>query len=419
MKSKYALFLLLGTVLLGGCQKRVITQRSNLPTSHEATLLEVYSSAELMITASGIGVDEEAAVLDARRSAVHFVLAGGTDHLLQTLKEREKFKLIEQEFFERKNITRFISWEGEEYLRRIRLTTGKLKIEKEFRVNKELMKQQLISQGILPTEPALAESLGLPFIMVLPKTMGDESPIELLKQDRNLEKAAQVIESFLTARRYDVLVPEQKVKMDDMVALTQSLKGVKQDDPYLIALLVGSDIYITYTLDIEHRYVGSSEVKKALVGVRAFETTTSRLLGTETGYSSERLTSDAVIIEEAISDAVDNVLSRITAYWKDDLARGIQLKIIMNIGRGFSEQERYLVTSQTVEILKGLSNRLKENILGERTLDFLVWVDPNEAMSASEFFRSLRREYSLRLRTYKLKDLLINRKLLLLEIEKI
>lgn len=417
MNSKRAYVLMWGVILFLACQKTAVIQRSNLPTSHEATLLEVYSPAEVMITASGIGVDEEAAVLDARRSAVYFVLAGGTDHLLQTLEEREKFKLIEQEFFERRNVTRFISWEGEEYLRRIRLTTGKLKIEKEFRVNKELIKQELISQGILPAEPALAESLGLPFIMVLPKTVGEESPIELLNQDPNLEKAAQVIESFLTARRYDVLVPEQKFKIDNDIR--RLMKGVQQDYSYFIALLVGSDIYITYTLDIESRYIGNSEVKKALVGVRAFETTTSRLLGTETGYSSERLTSDAVIIEEAISDAVDNVLNRITAYWKDDLARGIQLKIIMNIGRGFSEQERYLITSETVEILKELTNRVKENIVGETTLDYLVWVDPNEATSASEFFRSLRREYSLRLRNYKLKDLLINRKLLLLKIEKI
>jgi hypothetical protein len=50
-------------------------------------------------------------------------------------------------------------------------------------------------------------------------------------------------------------------------------------------------------------------------------------LGTETGYSPERVgVPDAALIEEAMNFAIDRVLSRINAYWKDDISTGSSIQ---------------------------------------------------------------------------------------------
>lgn len=405
-----------GLLMLGlaGCQGSA-TRRTVLPVCREATLIEVYSPAEVMVMACGKGAGETLARLDARRSAVNFVLTGGTDPLLQTPEERERFRTIEQTFFLETNISRFIAWEGSEYVRRIRLPSNELKIEMDFRVNKQLIREDLVAKGIVSEQPDLLDSIGRPFIMVIPKATAEESVIELLSYDPDLGKAAEVIESFLTARRYDVVVPEQELTIaDDALAL---VGGLEKDESYLVALMTGSDVYITYTLTIETRYVGNSQVKKAVVGVRAFETTTARLLGTETGYSSERPVSSAIVIEEAVSDAVDKVLSRVTGYWKDDVSRGIQLRIICSLDSGLGSGERETIGADFVWVVDDLSNSIKENITGQTTVDMLAWVAPETATSASEFFRTLRNDFIGRHPGYELRRVLANRKLLLLEIK--
>jgi len=55
---------------------------------------------------------------------------------------------------------------------------------------------------------------------------------------------------------------------------------------------------------VEKRYVGSTEYRKAVVAARAYETTTARLLGTETGYSGEYAVPEEAVVEEAIKGAI-------------------------------------------------------------------------------------------------------------------
>jgi len=250
-------------------------------------------------------------------------------------------------------------------------------------------------------------------IMVVPEVPKGEDPVDTMNRDPRLKHAAQSIESYLTSRKYDVQVPEQKLVIDGLTEAQQGIKGLENDLSYQLALAIGSDVYITFTVDIQERRLGGSIVRKASVGVRAYETTTARLLGTETGYSQERPSADLPLIEEAINGAIDNVLTRLNAYWKDDLTRGVQYKVTFSIQGKFSEEDNEDIGFAINRIIKKNTKSFKENVIADRTFDYLVWVDPKLISSSRELYSALRQDYSGK---GQLRSINITRKLLLLRI---
>ncbi|MCD6335962.1 MAG: hypothetical protein J7M27_11640 [Candidatus Latescibacteria bacterium] len=391
--------------------------KNNLPLSREVTLIESTNPAEVMVLATGIGEGKKKnltdnAILDARRAAVYFILLGGTDPLLQTQEERDKFTLVQEKVFAAKQINRYISWESNTFENRVKIARGKkLKIQKYFKINKKLLREDLSADGVL-----IQIEGPLPFIMVIPEVPKGESPIERMLTDPNLKKAAEVIESYLTARRYDVQVPKQAAALNELSDAIRFEQGVEEDYGYQLALSIGSDVYMTYTVEVVERKIGSSTVRKGIVGVRAFETTTARLLGTETGYSAERSSADAVVIEEALNDAIDKVLSRISAYWKEDLNRGVQYKLIFSIEGDFDEDEREDIAFAISDLIEELCSGSRENVVTENTLDYLVWARADQFRKSSKLYRALKEGFPDKFEGGMLKRININRKLILMKI---
>jgi hypothetical protein len=420
--AKYVLLI----IFLAGCAgPKVIRTQGNLPESRQATFLESYSPTEWMIRAAGIGtqggkrVKESSAVEDARRSAVYFVLYMGTDPLLNTPEAKSRFAPIEQQFFATDNVMKYISWEAAGYDSRITLPDKRVKIEKTFRINVGLMREDLTARGVLTAAAGLTEALGLPQIMVIPEVKKGENPLEVIETRPELKAAARSIESYLTQRKYDVVVPQQQDFLDNYYQTFQAI-GNQEDDPsYKLALSVGTDIYITYAVEIGSSYVGSTENAKASVSVRAYETTTARLLGTETGYSEPRPGSNEVVTEEAIHDAIDRVLARINAYWEDDLTRGVQYKVIFDLAGGnFNKNQTRTIQDAVAEVIKGISARSKENIATDRTLDYLVWANPAKYTRARELFNAIRDDFAAKNPGATIEQRQLNRKLLLLAVDR-
>jgi hypothetical protein len=393
----------------------VSNSQKNLPISREATFLESYSPTEVTIRASGIGKNNAQAELDGRRSAVYFVLIGSTDPILQTNEERKAFEKIQDEIFDENNIKRYISFETTEYEQRVKLSDGRVKITKVYRVNKKLLTDDLIARNVIKPKEEITEAIGLPFIMVVPEAPKGVSPVDLLRSDRLLKKGAEVIESYLTARKYDVQVPEQMETLSELAQAQAGLKGVEEDYAYQLALAIGSDVYITYNVKVEKRYVGSTEYRKAVVAARAYETTTARLLGTETGYSGEYAVPEEAVVEEAMNDAIDKVLSRIMAYWKEDLMRGLQFKLIFRITGNFDEDTHDEILLATEQVLKKVCNRTKQNVVTDQTLDYIVWVNPQKYNSPLALFRDIRSGIESQV-PVKVRRISANRKMLILEI---
>lgn len=407
-----------------------VLAQKNLPESREATLVETTSPTEVMVRAKGIGhhdpsglfkkpdpkVMNKRAEVDAMKSAVYFLLFNAETPILQTAEEKLAFQNIQESFFERDHLEKFISWESSQYNSRVKMNKTSVKVEKTYKINKQLMVDELVNQGIIAAREDIVSKVGMPYIMVLPEAKDDQSPLGMLSEPK-YKKAAEVIESYLTGRQYDVLVPEAVQATNAMQQTASFMSGMEDDLSYQLALSIGSDIYMTYSVNLESRKVGSTKVTKASVGVRAYETTTARLLGTATGYSEERPGGELMLVEEAVNNAVDQTLSKLMSYWKSDLERGIQYKLVVSLGSGFSSNTAEDIAWGFGDILKNTTTDYKENVISDKTLDYLIWCAPADYQRSSEVYRTLKEQYMNEGLPGELDRGVINRKLLLLNIK--
>ncbi len=408
-----------------------LSAQGNLPQSRQATFIEAVTSNEVLIKSKGtggvsgmFGLKEEESVkmaeIDARKAAVYFVVYGGAglDGLIRSDEEKRKFGPLEQEFFAAENIQKFVAWEANSFDSRVKLAGGeKIRVEKQFRINRAAIQTYLTDRRVIEKLEDVTDELGLPTLMALPEVKPGQNPLAELRSNPLLKQGASVIESYLTQKKYNVVAPEQAQQIYEQQKAQLSVKGHEEDLSYMIALSVGSDIYVSYTLTVDTRKVGTSEVRKASVSIRAYETTTARLLGTETGYSEESAAPASALVEAAMTNALNNVISRINSYWQDDLKNGAQYKIIFTLLGNFDEDTRYDIADAAAKTLKKIAGRTKENVVAERTIDYLAWIQDKDLQSPSALYRELRREFNNNFTQGKLKQITLNRKLIVVGVE--
>ncbi|MFA6455773.1 MAG: DUF6175 family protein [Bacteroidota bacterium] len=409
----------------------VAFSQGNLPESRQATFVEAVTADEVLIKAKGIGgksglfgfKEEESVKIaenDARKAAVYFVVYGGAglDGIIRSDEEKRKFGPVEQELFADGNVQKFIAWEANSFDSRVKLAGGeKIRVEKQFRINRAAIITFLTDRRVLEKMEEVTEEIGLPTLMALPEVKSGLNPLDELRSNAVLKQGASVIESYLTQKKYNVVAPEQAQQIYEQQKAQLSLKGHEEDLSYMIALSVGSDIYVSYTITVDTRKVGSTDVRKASVSVRAYETTTARLLGTETGYSEESAAPANALVEAAVTNALNNVISRLNAYWQDDLKNGAQYKIIFSITGQFDEDTKYDIADAAAKTLKKIAGRMKENVVADNTLDYLAWIQDKDLQSPSALFRELRREFGNNFPQGKLKQITLNRKLIVVGVE--
>ncbi len=386
---------------------------SQPPVSHEARYIESVSPTEVMIEAAGIGKNTKLAEIDARKCAIYFLLFLSTDPILKTDEEKSRFRPYENTFFDPENISKYITWESTAPIKRIRLAKKKIKIVKRFKVNKEMLYQDLVSKGIVKAREELMEEVGLPSIMVLPETPKGENPLAALGKRLN-RHAATVIESYLTAKGYDVNVPEAEEQLTQIKQAVKGIRGLEEDDAYALALSIGSDIYIKYQIAIQSRYLAGRKMTKASATLKAYETTTGKLLGAETGYSKERPSPPEVCAEEALHDACDKVLQRIMNYWKVQAAKGKPFKVVVSIEGITDEDELEDVQFAVEDALKEACEKTKLITSTEKTMEFTVW---SKLSGTTELYRAIKRAFKRLYRgEARMRRGFHTRKLLMLEI---
>ena len=404
---------------------------SQSPNSKQALLIETISSSEVMIEATGIynGVGKRdrhkkkdakknglvRALEDAKRTAIYFLLFGGTDPLLKDREEQNNFQKYESFFYNIKNISKYITYEDSKLIKKINIDGGKgLKIVKRFKINKKILRSDLEIKNVIKTRFDLVSQLGNPLILVLPSVKKGESPINILLEDLTYRHAASVIESYLTSRQYDVVVPEQMEALEALNTAQLELGDREDDYAYQLALSIGSDIYIEFSGIEEKAGYGTN---KYAANVRAYETTTSRLLGAETGYSQARKGELLLCVEEAMNDAVDKVLSRITSYWKEDLSQGVQYKLVLNMASDFDEDQIEEIQFVLMDVIEKMTNKSKENILTSQTMDYNIWCDPREYNKSSKVYRNLKKSFKSEDVEGSINKININRKMILLKVD--
>ena len=404
---------------------------SQSPTSKQAFLVETVSSSEVLIEATGIynGVGKRdrhkkkdtkknglgRALEDAKRTAIYFLLFSGTDPLLKNQEEQKNFQNHESYFYNIKNISNYVTYEDSKLIKKININGGKgLKIVKRYKINKEILRNDLEIKNVIKAKSDLISQLGNPIILVLPSVKKGESPINILLKNSTYRHAASVIESYLTSRQYDVVVPEQMEALETINTAQLELGDREDDYSYQLALSIGSDIYIEFSGIEEKAGYGTN---KYAANVRAYETTTSRLLGTETGYSQARKGELMLCVEEAMNDAVDKVLARITSYWNEDLSQGVQYKLVLNMASDFDEEQIEEIQFVLIDVIENMTNKSKENILTSQTMDYNIWCDPRKYNKSSKVYRNLKESFKNEDIEGTISKININRKMILLKVD--
>lgn len=421
----------IATLMMIWCMMVPVLLPAQAPVSKQATLVETISSSEVLIEATGIYVSAEKnnkakqkdvenngiarAIEDAKRSAVWFLLVGGTDPMLRTPEEVQSFETRSALFYGSASLNRYVTYEDVKFIQRLSIDGGNgIRVTKRFKLNKELVYRDLENAGILSSRQELSQALGRPQLMVIPVVPKGQNPMDLLRSNPVAKHSAGVIESHLTAKQYEVLAPQQIEQLVNMSAVQSMISGSEEDISYQLALSIGSDIYITFAGAWEQ---ATYNTQRYSITVRAFETTSGRLLGSETGYSQARQGESMISVEEAINGAVDAVLSRIESYWRDDLRRGVQYKLILSISSSYSDNETFDIQDLFLMALKKLCNSTKENVATPRSMDLQVWVDPGRYDSSRALLRDLRQSFNETAWGAQLNTITLNRKLIQLRVD--
>ncbi len=407
------------------------------PLSREVKIIEQVSPVEVMVEATGEykgkGKNDRnkkkdlknnglrRAIHDSKRAAIYHLLFSGTDPILQSSEEKKKFDNFsanDNYFFDSKNLNLFVSFEEQELRKRVSTDGGKgIKIAKRYKINIEKLKNDLVSRELIAALADLTESMGNPFIMVLPRVEKGQSPIEFLTSNDYASHAAGVVQSFLTSNQYEVVVPDQASALEALNSAQMNVKDRDEDISYQLALAIGSDVYIDYKGSFEDAGYGTQRYS---LEARAYETTTARLLGSETGYSQGRSGDQKVSIEEAMNDAISKVLSRVNQYWKKDLNKGVQYKLVVSIAASdFDEDDLEEIQFGLMDAIDEIAKSSKENIVTDNTIDYLLWCDPQEYDKSTKIYRNLRRKFKDTGEDYgaKLGRVNINRKMILLKVD--
>ena len=402
-----------------------------LPLSKQAQFIESHSASEVMLNATGIYYGsgrnarerrndverngEVKATEDAQKSAVYFILFSGNDHLIRTNDERRRFDAHETHFFDITNISRYINYIEPRIQNIVYLNNDEaVMLSRMIQVDVEKITRDLEELMVIERRVDIMTTIGFPMIMVIPETSFGQNPIEVLRTDPIIRNATSVVVSHLTQRRFEVLDPQQAELLDSLNEVQLLLGDREEDLAYAMALTIGSDVYITLGGFFESTEYNT---QRYAVTVKAFETTTARLITSETGYSQGRQGEASISVEEAVNVAITNVLSKIISYWQDDIHGGVQYKIAVSISPSLSNRDVDDIKDAFMDSVDAVSKHYSENIATRQILDYLVWVDPERFPNSNTLYREIRDRFDRTAFSEGLTTIKINRKMILFRVD--
>jgi len=120
------------------------------------------------------------------------------------------------------------------------------------------------------------------------------------------------------------------------------------------------------------------------------------------------------LLEEAIGDAINKVLQRVTNYWTADLNKGLQYKLIFKVLGEFDEDATEEIQEEISDVIDSEFDLNKENIVTDKTMDYLVWAKKSDYKKSSKIYRMFKKKLK---KKAKIKKININRKLIILGVE--
>ena len=105
--------------------------------------------------------------------------------------------------------------------------------------------------------------------------------------------------------------------------------------------------------------------------------------------------------------------TKILSYWKNDLTKGTQYKVVANIKGEYSDSQTEDLHDAIMKGLKSNFSTVKMNVMTAKTLDFVIYANPIKYKDSQEVYSKLRQIFKPVAETKKIN---ITRKLILMEL---
>ncbi|MCL2064415.1 MAG: DUF6175 family protein [Candidatus Cloacimonetes bacterium] len=278
-----------------------------------------------------------------------------------------------------------------------------------------------------PTAPTIPETLetqpvaeihvvphrpeGLTHILILPETSMGNDPLDLLRNNQAIRQTVSFLERYLTSYDYD-LIMLQTAQYQSILTNFQSIIGNRPDENLMrLALVSGADIYLTFEQQITN--VGGGSQRFSFT-IRAFETTSGRLLGTETenaqGTSSE-------IVENTINKAIDDLMTTVVNNWIASPTQGQAFRLVITINSMYREDEARNIHNNFDRVIREITTSVNRNSASRQYMDYAVWANTQSFSDSDSFFRELKNRYDRAAYRPSMNSTNISRKLLILSID--
>jgi len=259
--------------------------------------------------------------------------------------------------------------------------------------------------------PAEEEPEILPNILVTPAQSGKGiSELQVVQNNPMARAMMEAINEYLTKKTYEVKSLEGDATLNTVVQMQNDIAETEEDISYLASLALGADIYIKFS--------GSVKPGAIAVDLNAYESSTARLLGSESAMDDDCGGNDQTVIAECLHKAARRAMpkleKKILAYWQKDREQGIQYKVIMNIKGEFEEEEVEDLHDEIAQGLKQEFMRVNFNSMSAKTLDITLYADAkkySDSQSVYSFIRNMLKE------KHSSKKINITRKLILMDVE--
>lgn len=250
----------------------------------------------------------------------------------------------------------------------------------------------------------------LPNILVTPAQNGKGiSELQVVQNNPMARAMMEAINEYLTRKQYDVKSLEGQADLDNVVQMQNDIAETDEDLSYLASLALGADVYIKFS--------GSVNPGAISVNLDAYESSTARLLGSESAMDDDCGGNDQATLSECLHKAAKRAMpkleKKIQAYWQKDLEQGTQYKIVMNIKGEYDEDEIEDIHDDIVSLLKQAFIRVNVNAMTSKTMDIIVYADASKFPDSQEIYSFIRKSLKDKLQTKKIN---LTKKLILMDI---
>lgn len=210
-------------------------------------------------------------------------------------------------------------------------------------------------------------SLPKPSIMVLPAgTKNLNESVDLLNHDPIARAAATAIQGYLMDKRYSLKSIEGSSLVNEAVSLQNEISGEDEDLSYLASLSFGADIYIKFTVDVHRGQI--------LANLSAYESTSGRMLGTQTATVNDNGTRLEELVASAAHKALPGLEKKILAYFAEDSRIGVPYKVIFKTGG----EDETSILGRLPQLLKSRFEKVTVNAMTDKTADLTVYAKASE-----------------------------------------